>query len=59
MSGAGTWADKQSDAPSRSEALRRLVKLALADYETDYETDYEMDAMVARQGLRRNRRPVC
>ncbi len=24
------WADKQPDAPSRSEALRRLVKLALA-----------------------------
>jgi hypothetical protein len=24
------WADKQPDAPSRSEALRRLVQLALA-----------------------------
>jgi hypothetical protein len=24
------WADKQPDEPSRSEALRRLVKLALA-----------------------------
>jgi metal-responsive CopG/Arc/MetJ family transcriptional regulator len=24
------WADKQPDAPSRSEALRRLVELALA-----------------------------
>ena len=24
------WADKQPDAPSRSEALRRLVEMALA-----------------------------